>query len=114
MLDNRKVTALKMLQNGDSVTSICEEIGIGRATFYRWLKGDEDFKKAKEHLETELIEGLTAVALLEAEELLIHGSTTEKIQIIQQILKLKKQNDINVNLKNEVVTLDQMLSKVGL
>lgn len=112
MLDQRKTKALELLQRGNTVTSICQEIGIGRTTFYKWLKGDKDFIKAKETLENELVNGLTSVALLEAEELLLNGTSTEKIQIIQQILKLRAKQDINLNVKKDVITLDQMLAKV--
>lgn len=31
---------------GEGITALCERVGVGRATFYRWLNDDPDFRAA--------------------------------------------------------------------
>jgi len=112
MLDDRKVKALELLQKGTNVTNICKEVGISRPTFYAWLNNDADFKKAKEHIENTLLEHLSTIALMESEDLLLNGTSYERIQMIQQILKLKRQTDLNVTVTNDVISLDDMLKRI--
>lgn len=57
------------------VTTACKKIGIGRTTFYQWLKDDEDFKKevddinnvvldfAESQLHKQIKEGSTAATI---------------------------------------------------
>jgi hypothetical protein len=33
------------------VTAACEQSGVGRTTFYEWMKSDEDFKRRVEEIE---------------------------------------------------------------
>ena len=46
MKHNKKEDLLQALEKALGVVSTaCKKVGIGRATFYRWLKEDKDFSK---------------------------------------------------------------------
>lgn len=40
-----KSKMIEMLANRPSVQSCCKQLGIGRATFYRWLETDSEFRR---------------------------------------------------------------------
>lgn len=51
-MQQKKKAMLEALTNTlGVVTTACKKIGIDRATHYRWLKSDEDYKQAVEELE---------------------------------------------------------------
>lgn len=108
-MNEKKVKALELLLQGDSIVSIADEINVHRVTIYKWLNNDIEFKKAKEKAENKLIDGLYIAALSELEELLYNGSNYEKISAATQILKLKKSNDVNVKIE-QPKTLEDLLN----
>lgn len=53
MIHNKKEPLLKALEKTlGVVTSACKSVGIGRATFYRWLKDDNEFKEAVDEIQS--------------------------------------------------------------
>lgn len=108
----RKQKALELLASGSNVGTIADLIGVHRNTVYYWINNDQDFQDVKRGLDKRMVNDLYAIALLEAEEMLINGRSTEKIAIIQSILKLKHKDQVDVNLKP--LTFDQLVEKMGL
>jgi|TARA_R110002020_G_scaffold183360_4_gene379647 hypothetical protein len=47
----KKAVLVALEQNLGVVTSACRAAGLGRTTFYKWLKTDEDFNKSVKELE---------------------------------------------------------------
>ncbi|CED95115.1 Uncharacterised protein [Clostridioides difficile] len=110
-MNEKKAKALELLIKGNSITSIAEEIGVGRCTIYRWINNDEEFREAKKKSEDIILDNLYVVALTELEELLYNGSNYEKIQCATQILKYKKANDVNVKVE-KAKTVDEILAEL--
>ena len=108
-MNEKKAKALELLIKGNTITSIAEELGIGRCTIYRWLNSDEEFREAKKKSEDVILDNLYVVALTELEELLYNGTNYERIQCATQILKYKKANDVNVTV-DRVKSVDEILA----
>ena len=52
MIHNKKDALLKALEKSlGVVTTACKQLDIGRATYYRWLKEDEEFAKAAKDIQ---------------------------------------------------------------
>jgi hypothetical protein len=50
--EQRKAMFLDALKkNLYVITAACEQTGVGRTTFYEWMKSDEEFKKSVEEIE---------------------------------------------------------------
>lgn len=47
--DELKKKLLEALQSNPIIAHACKKIGVGRSTFYRWLKEDSVFNKAKKY-----------------------------------------------------------------
>lgn len=67
--DSQKALLIEQLRRTPIIQVACEKIGIGRATYYRWRKDDQDFSKACDEA---LADGVELVSDL-AESKLISG-----------------------------------------
>jgi predicted DNA binding protein len=67
--DEQKSLLLEQLQKIPIVQIACEKTGVGRTTFYRWCKEDDEFKKAADtaiHEGVSLLNDMTESQLLTA------------------------------------------------
>lgn len=92
-----------------SISSLCEEAGVSRQTFYEWLKNDPDFKLKWEGLWQELLAGTfsTVVKSLVARA---QGGDVAAVRLITELRGLTKpkgdsQSTIN-NQTNVYINLD--------
>ena len=57
--DDKKAEMVEQLKRTPIVQVACEKVGIGRATYYRWLKDDDDFQAQSQQA---IIEGNSLVS----------------------------------------------------
>ena len=81
--DRGKVLLIEQLKKTPIIEIACKKVGIGRATFYRWKKEDQDFAQ---RVEEALGEGLSMISDL-AESKLIGAIQSENMGAIAFWLK---------------------------
>lgn len=108
-MSEKKVKVLEMMVKGVPVSHIAEELQIGRSTIYLWLK-DPIFKDAKKKAEEQLLDNLWLVSMYEVEDVLLNTKDEyKKIQIFQQLAKIKGKEESTLNI-NQVKSVDEMLA----
>ena len=56
-INENKTNFLKAYKSSlANVTKACENVNVGRQTYYNWLESDEDFKAECDHVEQSLID----------------------------------------------------------
>lgn len=65
----KQAPLLEQLRSVPNVSIACERVGIARNTFYTWLKGDPEFKKA---VEEAMQRGVDSVSDLAESKLIAH------------------------------------------
>lgn len=60
--DGQKTLLIEQLRRTPIIQVACEKIGVGRASYYRWRKDDEDFAKACDEAMTEGVELVSDLA----------------------------------------------------
>jgi len=108
--EKEKQLLIEQLKKTPIVQIACERVGVGRATYYRWRKEDEEFKKT------------TDEAIIEGEMLITEQSESQLISLIRDKnfpaiqLWLKSHHPKytskvevtgNLNVKEEPLTLEQ-------
>lgn len=108
--DTTKTLLIEQLKKTPIVQIACEKVGIGRATYYRWKKEDEDFAKLADEA---ILEGNLLVNDL-AESQLISAIKNNNLGAIVFWLKHHHSNyatkvEISGSLKhqNEILTPEQ-------
>ena len=110
-MTEKKAKALELMLKGTPISQIAEAIGLHRNTLYQWLKEDE-FKEAKEKAENQLIDGIWLMAMYEIEDVLLNTKDEyKKIQIFQQLAKIKGKEETTVNI-NQIKSVDEMIANL--
>lgn len=109
VLHEKKAKALELMIKGIPISHIAEEIGVHRNTLYIWLR-EPDFKDAKKNAEEKLLDGIWLTSLYEIEYVLLNTKDDyKKIQIFQQLAKIKGKEETTVNI-NRVKSVDEMIA----
>ncbi len=108
--EKEKQLLIEQLKKTPIVQIACERVGVGRATYYRWRKEDEEFKKTTDEA---IIEGETLITE-QSESQLISLIRDKNFPAIQLWLKShhpkytsKVEVTGNLNVKEEPLTLEQ-------
>lgn len=108
-MNEKKAKALELLLKGVPITQIANEIGVHRNTLYLWLK-EPMFKEAKEKAEGQLLDNVWFMAMYEIEDILLNTKDDyKKIQIFQQLSKIKGKEEKNINI-NKIKSVDEMIA----
>jgi len=108
--EKEKQLLIEQLKKTPIVQIACERVGVGRATYYRWRKEDEEFKKTTDEA---IIEGKMLITE-QSESQLISLIRDKNFPAIQLWLKShhpkytsKVEVTGNLNVKEEPLTLEQ-------
>lgn len=108
-MNEKKSKALELMIKGTPITQIAEEIGVHRNTLYLWLK-EPMFKEAKQKAEAQLLDNVWIMAMYEIEDVLLNTKDDyKKIQIFQQLAKIKGKEETTINI-NKVKSVDEMIA----
>lgn len=108
-MNEKKSKALELMIKGTPITQIAEEIGVHRNTLYLWLK-EPMFKEAKQKAEDQLLDNVWLMAMYEIEDVLLNTKDDyKKIQIFQQLAKIKGKEETTINI-NKVKSVDEMIA----
>lgn len=108
-LNEKKTKALGLMIKGIPISHIAEEIGVHRNTLYLWLK-EPMFKEAKSKAEEQLLDNVWLVAMYEIEDVLLNTTDEyKKIQIFQQLAKIKGKEETTLNI-NQIKSVDEMIA----
>lgn len=108
-MNEKKVKALELILKGTSITQTAEAVGCHRNSIHMWLKSDDAFKEAKKKAEEQLLDGIWLTSLYEIEDVLLNTTDDyKKIQIFQQLAKIKGKEETTVNI-NKVKSVDEMI-----
>ena len=106
--DKLKTVFLEQLKRTPTIETACQKVGIGRATVYRWVNGNKQFKKK---VEEALTEGRTFMSDV-AESQLFSLIGDKKIEAIRLYLSTHNPRYNNkIELSGTVTTKDAPLSK---
>lgn len=107
-MNEKKAKALELMIKGIPISHIAEEIGVHRNTIYIWLK-EPMFKEAKAKTEEQLLDNVWLMAMYEIEDVLLNTTDEyKKIQIFQQLAKIKGKEETTVNI-NKFKSVDEMI-----
>lgn len=95
MLNEKQLKAIELYITGMSVTDLSEEIGIGRRTFYDWIKKDEFTKAIDEAIENQ-------VKIMKQQ---MRGKASEYIKSLEQIARKGKNDNARVNALSKLLTI---------
>lgn len=108
-MNEKKAKALELMIKGIPISHIAEEIGVHRNTIYIWLK-EPMFKEAKAKTEEQLLDNVWLMAMYEIEDVLLNTTDEyKKIQIFQQLAKIKGKEETTLNI-NKVKSVDEMIA----
>lgn len=108
-LNEKKTKALGLMIKGIPISHIAEEIGVHRNTLYLWLK-EPMFKEAKSKAEEQLLDNVWMMSMYEIEDILLNTKDEyKKIQIFQQLAKIKGKEESTINI-NKVKSVDEMIA----
>jgi len=111
-MNEKKAKALELLLLGTPISHIADEIGVHRNTIHLWIKSDEVFKEAKAKAEEQLVDNLWVTAMYEIEDVLLNTKDEyKKIQIFQQLAKIKVKDETNINI-NKITSVDDMIANL--
>jgi predicted DNA-binding transcriptional regulator AlpA len=108
--EKEKQLLIEQLKKTPIVQIACERVGVGRATYYRWRKEDEEFKKTTDEA---IIEGETLITDMSESQLisLIRDKNFPAIQLWLRSHHPKYTSKVevtgNLNVKEEPLTLEQ-------
>ncbi len=107
-MDVRKIKVLQGLQEGKTITEVCEEVGINRSTYYSWLNNDPDFKATKKDMEEKMFDNLYTVAMSETmDRLLKSNNDFYVLQCLQTVAKYKHAEKMEIS--NKPLSLEELL-----
>lgn len=102
--------------NKMSVEEIAKEVGVNRATIFRW-KQNREFNDYMNNMADEFQRSFLPDAFSELRKIMAYGKSHEKLKAIELVLKnqgkLKDQTDINATVKQEV-NVEDFLKGIGL
>lgn len=108
-LNEKKAKALELMLKCTPISHIAEEIGVHRNTIYQWLK-EPMFKEAKAKTEEQLLDNVWLISMYEIEDVLLNTTDEyKKIQIFQQLAKIKGKEETTLNI-NKVKSVDEMIA----
>lgn len=108
-MNEKKAKALELMIKGIPISHIAEEIGVHRNTIYIWLK-EPMFKEAKVKTEEQLLDNVWLISMYEIEDVLLNTTDEyKKIQIFQQLAKIKGKEETTLNI-NKVKSVDEMIA----
>ncbi len=106
--DKLKTVFLEQLKRTPTIETACQKVGVGRATVYRWVNSNKQFKKK---VEEGLTEGRTFMSDV-AESQLFSLIGDKKIEAIRLYLSTHNPRYNNkIELSGTVTTKDAPLSK---
>jgi predicted DNA-binding protein (UPF0251 family) len=106
--DKLKTVFLEQLKRTPTIETACQKVGIGRATVYRWVNSNKQFKKK---VEEALTEGRTFMSDV-AESQLFSLIGDKKIEAIRLYLSTHNARYNNkIELSGTVTTKDAPLTK---
>ena len=106
--DKLKTVFLEQLKRTPTIETACQKVGIGRATVYRWVNGNKQFKKK---VEEALTEGRTFMSDV-AESQLFSLIGDKKIEAIRLYLSTHNPRYNNkIELSGTITTKDTPLTK---
>ncbi len=106
--DKLKTVFLEQLKRTPTIETACQKVGIGRATVYRWVNSNKQFKKK---VEEALTEGRTFMSDV-AESQLFSLIGDKKIEAIRLYLSTHNPRYNNkIELSGTVTTKDTPLTK---
>lgn len=106
--DKLKTVFLEQLKRTPTIETACQKVGIGRATVYRWVNSNKQFKKK---VEEALTEGRTFMSDV-AESQLFSLIGDKKIEAIRLYLSTHNSRYNNkIELSGTVTTKDAPLTK---
>lgn len=110
-MNEKKSKVLELMLKGVPISHIAEEVGIHRNTIYMWLK-EPMFKEAKSKAEDQLLDNVWLMAMYEIEDVLINTKDEyKKIQIFQQLAKIKGKEETTVNI-NQIKSVDELIADI--
>lgn len=108
-MNEKKAKVLELMIKGTPISNIADEVGIHRNTIYLWLK-DQEFKEAKKEAEDNLLDGIWLMSMYEMEDVLLNTKDEyKKIQIFQQLAKIKGKQETTVNI-NQIKSVDEIIA----
>lgn len=111
-MNEKKAKALELMLKGTPISHIAEELQMGRSTLYLWLK-EPMFKEAKSKAEEQILDNVWLMAIYEMEDVLLTTKDDyKKIQIFQQLAKIKGKEETTVNI-NRVKSVDEMIADLN-